>query len=57
MECKKCNQPFAQRTTWQKFCCDYCRNAWHNDNRRIKPVVIIDNSANENNLSKHENKA
>jgi hypothetical protein len=42
---------------WQKFCCDACRNQWHNRRRASQPIVIIEELGDEKNLSKNENKA
>jgi hypothetical protein len=55
--CLGCQREFIINRPWQKFCSAYCRNAWHNKRRSTKPVIIIDELPNENNLSKRENNA
>jgi hypothetical protein len=42
-KCKNCGREFIPKTTWQKFCDNPCRVAWHIAARKRKTQKYMDN--------------
>lgn len=56
-KCLNCGTIYEKRTTWQKFCSADCRNEWHNLQKKVKPIVLIEKIGDKKNLSNGEKKA
>ena len=43
LECKNCSRPFTtppQAADSKKFCCGSCRQAWHQEQRRLAMELL-----------------